>query len=404
MTSSRRRFLQQAALGCGLPAAGIASPAAATHVLRTRGAASPAPANRACTCSGHPVRRGHSPAACLRNRNPRRGVRDASGASAIRNAAVKAPAAKTACSSTWTPALRDGGSARSSSISTARYNTAPQSASRRHAALPARRRGGATLTTGPTPSATCISPVRGAEYAASGNVGQLDLVRPCTDRRTRGGIGGDAGNVTPVRAIRWRRQDRHADGDAGSRLFHRAWTMSGQQVTAAGPRAVDQRARLYLMHGVAHGDIDAANCPRAAAGAIHPRSFPRGGHRAVLRPGDGWRVLAAAPVLAGCATAVRASRWWSATRATRHALSATIPTTSRSPTHCLRSWVRNNTSTSTRPSSSRNTAGLPTTRRATSSPPPPRGVPARRHGTRSLRTRRPRHRAYQLDWHPSGAK
>src|SRR5690606_17360470 len=35
---------------------------------------------------------------------------------------------------------------------------------------------------------------------------------------------------------------------AAKGLFHRAWTMSGQQVTAAGPRAATQRARLVLDH------------------------------------------------------------------------------------------------------------------------------------------------------------
>src|SRR5690606_2693796 len=38
-------------------------------------------------------------------------------------------------------------------------------------------------------------------------------------------------------------------------LFHRAWTMSGQQVTAAGPRAADGRARILLdALGIAPGE------------------------------------------------------------------------------------------------------------------------------------------------------
>src|SRR5690606_28002816 len=49
-------------------------------------------------------------------------------------------------------------------------------------------------------------------------------------------------------------------------LFHRAWTMSGQQVTAAGPRAADGRARLLLdALGIAHGE--ARLLARLSAGA-----------------------------------------------------------------------------------------------------------------------------------------
>ena len=39
-------------------------------------------------------------------------------------------------------------------------------------------------------------------------------------------------------------------------LFHRSWTMSGQQVTAAGPRAAAQRAKLY-MDALGARDVDA---------------------------------------------------------------------------------------------------------------------------------------------------
>jgi para-nitrobenzyl esterase len=42
---------------------------------------------------------------------------------------------------------------------------------------------------------------------------------------------------------------------AAKGLFHRAWTMSGQQVTAAGPRAASQRAQQVLDHF--GGDADA---------------------------------------------------------------------------------------------------------------------------------------------------
>lgn len=87
-----------------------------------------------------------------------------------------------------------------------------------------------------------------ARYAASGNVGQLDLIAALTWVREHAAeFGGDAGNVTVF---------GQSGGGAkiatlmamprAAGLFHRAMTMSGQQVTAAGPRAAAQRATLLL--------------------------------------------------------------------------------------------------------------------------------------------------------------
>lgn len=88
----------------------------------------------------------------------------------------------------------------------------------------------------------------GPEYAASGNAGQSDLVAALHWLREHAeAFGGDAGNVTLF--------GQSGGGakiatlmamPAAAGLFHRAWTMSGQQVTAAGPRAADGRARIYL--------------------------------------------------------------------------------------------------------------------------------------------------------------
>ena len=87
-----------------------------------------------------------------------------------------------------------------------------------------------------------------SRFAASGNVGQLDLVQALQWVREHAAeFGGDAGNVTVF--------GQSGGGakiatlmamPAAKGLFHRAWTMSGQQVTAAGPRAAGQRARLYM--------------------------------------------------------------------------------------------------------------------------------------------------------------
>jgi para-nitrobenzyl esterase len=97
-----------------------------------------------------------------------------------------------------------------------------------------------------------------ARFAESGNVGQLDLVQALQWVREHAAeFGGDAGNVTVF--------GQSGGGakiatlmamPAATGLFHRAWTMSGQQVTAAGPRAAAQRARLY-MDALGARDVDA---------------------------------------------------------------------------------------------------------------------------------------------------
>lgn len=85
-------------------------------------------------------------------------------------------------------------------------------------------------------------------FAQSGNVGQLDLVAALEwirDHATE--FGGDPACVTLF--------GQSGGGakiatlmamPAAAGLFHRAMTMSGQQVTVAGPRAAAQRARLLL--------------------------------------------------------------------------------------------------------------------------------------------------------------
>ena len=93
-----------------------------------------------------------------------------------------------------------------------------------------------------------LAELAGSEYADSGNAGQLDLVQALQWVREHAEeFGGDAGNVTVF-----------GQSGGGAKiatlmampsalgLFHRAWTMSGQQVTAAGPRAASQRTRVLL--------------------------------------------------------------------------------------------------------------------------------------------------------------
>ena len=95
-----------------------------------------------------------------------------------------------------------------------------------------------------------LAQLGGAAFADSGNVGQLDLVQALHwVQQHADEFGGDAGNITVF--------GQSGGGakiatlmamPAAKGLFHKAWTMSGQQVTAAGPRAATQRAQLVLDH------------------------------------------------------------------------------------------------------------------------------------------------------------
>jgi para-nitrobenzyl esterase len=103
-----------------------------------------------------------------------------------------------------------------------------------------------------------LAQLGGATYADSGNVGQLDLVDALQWVRTHAAeFGGDAGNVTLFGQSGGGAKIATLMAMPEARgLFHRAWTMSGQQVTAAGPRAATQRAQLLLdALGLAPGDV-----------------------------------------------------------------------------------------------------------------------------------------------------
>ena len=94
----------------------------------------------------------------------------------------------------------------------------------------------------------------------AGNAGQLDLIDALHWVREHAHeFGGDAGNVTVFgqsgggAKIATLMAMSEADG-----LFHKAMTMSGQQVTAAGPRAAAQRTALFLAElGLSPRDTDA---------------------------------------------------------------------------------------------------------------------------------------------------
>ncbi|WP_251044393.1 MULTISPECIES: carboxylesterase family protein [unclassified Lysobacter] len=85
-------------------------------------------------------------------------------------------------------------------------------------------------------------------FAWSGNVGQLDLIQALTWVREHAAeFGGNAANVTVFGQSGGGAKIASLMAMPAARgLFHRAMTMSGQQVTAAGPRAASQRAQRLL--------------------------------------------------------------------------------------------------------------------------------------------------------------
>ena len=85
-------------------------------------------------------------------------------------------------------------------------------------------------------------------YAASGNAGQLDLVQALQWVREHATtFGGDPGNITVFGQSGGGAKIATLMAMPAARgLFQRAWTMSGQQVTAAGPRAAAQRAAVAM--------------------------------------------------------------------------------------------------------------------------------------------------------------
>jgi len=95
-------------------------------------------------------------------------------------------------------------------------------------------------------------------YAASGNAGQLDLVQALQWVREHATtFGGDPGNITVFGQSGGGAKIATLMAMPAARgLFQRAWTMSGQQVTAAGPRAAAQRAAVAM---------DAVHAPDLAA-------------------------------------------------------------------------------------------------------------------------------------------
>lgn len=102
-----------------------------------------------------------------------------------------------------------------------------------------------------------LEPLFGADYAGAANAGLLDIIAALRwIRASIGAFGGDPSRVTLFGQSGGGAKIATLMAMPDARgLFHRAWTMSGQQVTAQGPRAALARTQAVLKSlGVAAGD------------------------------------------------------------------------------------------------------------------------------------------------------
>lgn len=93
-----------------------------------------------------------------------------------------------------------------------------------------------------------LAKLGGEKFRYSGNIGQLDLILALQwIRQHASEFGGDPANVTLVgESGGGAKISTLMAMPAAAGLFHKAVAISGQQVTAAGPRAATQRAELFL--------------------------------------------------------------------------------------------------------------------------------------------------------------
>lgn len=268
---SRRQFLRQAALSgavCLLPGVVLAMPSGRHPIVRVRsGRIAGTLEHGAHVFRGIPYGADTAPRrflAALRE-VPWRGVRDAQayGAAAPQRGSEGPGSEDCLFLNVWTPALGDGGKRPVLVyIHGGGYNTGSGSDPLYDGTRLCRRGDVVVITLNHRLNAfgyLHLADIAGPAYGDAGNAGQLDLIQALQwVREHAAAFGGDPDNVTVF--------GQSGGGakiatlmamPAASGLFHRAWTMSGQQVTAAGPRAADGRARIYLEAlGLQHGDID----------------------------------------------------------------------------------------------------------------------------------------------------
>ncbi len=189
---------------------------------------------------------------------PWRGVRDATafGASAPQTGDADGQAISEDCLflNLWTPALRDG---RKRPLLVYVHGGGYNTGSGSHPAYD----GGALCRRGDVVVVTLnhrlnafgylhLADIEGADerFADAGNIGQWDLIQALHWLREHAGeFGFDAGNVTLFGQSGGGAKIATLMAMPAARgLFHKAVTLSGQQVTAAGPRAATRRAKLLL--------------------------------------------------------------------------------------------------------------------------------------------------------------
>lgn len=277
MDPQRRHFLRTSAI-CSL-AAGISAPLSAGAIVapsaRSRGQASPIARVRSGRLAGQTEQGIHvfrgipygADTAPRRFRRavqelPWRGVHDALDyAAAAPQTSSEGPGSEDCLHlNVWTPALRDGGKRPVLVyIHGGAFSTGSGSDPLYDGTHLSRRGDVVVVTLNHRLNLfgyLYLAQLGGEVFADSGNVGQLDLIQALQwVRQHAAEFGGDAGNVTVF--------GQSGGGakiatlmamPAAKGLFHRAWTMSGQQVTAAGPRAASQRAQLVLDHFRADAD------------------------------------------------------------------------------------------------------------------------------------------------------
>lgn len=257
----RRRFLRDAGLvglATGMPAAfAHAGPASDAPLARVRGGRISGYRDRGINVfKGIPygadtsTHRFQPP----RLETPWRGVREATahGPASPQPKAGEVTSEDCLHLNVWTPALRDGGRRPILFyIHGGAYNNGSGSSPLYDGVNLCRRGDVVVVTVNHRLNAfgyLYLAPFGDASLADSGNVGQLDLVQALQWVRDHAHeFGGDAGNVTVFGQSGGGAKIATLMAMPAARgLFHRAWTMSGQQVTAAGPRAASQRAALVL--------------------------------------------------------------------------------------------------------------------------------------------------------------
>jgi len=260
MEPSRRRFMRQVALAgaaCSFPCSVPAVPTATHAFARVRGGRIAGTREHGVhVFRGIPYGADTSPRRFLpATPEPRwRGVRDAIdyGASAPQRGGGGRGSEDCLFLNVWTPALRDGGKRPILVyVHGGGYGTGSGSDPLYDGTRLCLRGDVVVVTLNHRLNAfgyLHLPDLLGPAYASSGNVGQLDLVQALRwIREHADGFGGDAGNVTLFGQSGGGAKIATLMAMPAARgLFHRAWTMSGQQVTAAGPRAADGRARIFL--------------------------------------------------------------------------------------------------------------------------------------------------------------